>query len=236
MQIIPVLDLKDGLVVHAKQGQRNHYQPICSPLCQSSNLQDVIAAYLKLHAFRTFYIADLNAIVGDHSNQTLINKLLGRFSEHAFWIDSGYQAEPAAYQQHPHYHPVLGSESYTNANYSALAAFQNQYVLSLDFSGDTKLGANKLFTPSNVWPNTIIIMNLQRVGLQQGADLAKLSHFVENYPDYHFVAAGGIRTIEDLQALQSIGISTVLLASALHAGTINAHDLQTLTQHKKNGA
>jgi len=42
MKIIPVIDLKDGVVVHAKQGHREHYQPINTDLCKSSDIFQVI--------------------------------------------------------------------------------------------------------------------------------------------------------------------------------------------------
>ena len=68
MKIIPVIDLKDGVVVHAHQGMREQYQPIGSNLCQSSDIYRVIEAFLGVYDFDTIYIADLNAIThqGDH--------------------------------------------------------------------------------------------------------------------------------------------------------------------------
>ena len=62
MKIIPVIDLKDGVVVHAQQGIRDLYQPINTALCQSSDIYQVIEAFLGVYDFDTFYIADLNAI------------------------------------------------------------------------------------------------------------------------------------------------------------------------------
>ena len=60
MQLIPVLDIKDGIVVHAKLGLRTQYAPIQSPLCASSAVVDVINAFLALAPFKIVYIADLN--------------------------------------------------------------------------------------------------------------------------------------------------------------------------------
>ena len=62
MHIIPVIDLKDGLVVSALQGQREAYQPLLSPLCSTSKLEDCISGFLTVYTFKTIYIADLNAI------------------------------------------------------------------------------------------------------------------------------------------------------------------------------
>ncbi|NOT84571.1 MAG: nickel transporter [Methylococcaceae bacterium] len=228
MYIIPVLDLKDGCVVHAKQGQREQYAPVRSPLCQSADLEKVMAAYLNLHPFTTFYIADLNAIAGRGDHQTLLNQLLSKFPSLEFWIDSGFQSTPSLYYQHDNYVPVLGSESYTNANCSTLLTFQQKYILSLDFAATLNLGAEQIFVSPILWPERIIIMSLPRVGSDQGPDVEKLQQFTQRYPEHVFIAAGGIRNSEDIAALSKIGITTALLASALHAGTIGAQDLQQI--------
>lgn len=228
MHIIPVIDLKDGVVVHAKQGQREHYASIHSALCPSSTLADVIAAYLNLHAFTTFYIADLNAIAGESVHQNLLNRLLAQYPHLTFWIDSGFQSAPKLYQQQANYWPVLGSESYMPENYATLATFQKRYILSLDFSATAPLGAPEIFASPSLWPKQIIVMTLQRVGSTQGPDFEKLHRFSQQFPEHQFIAAGGIRNLSDINALRQIGIHTALLASALHTGTISAEALQQL--------
>ena len=90
------------------------------------------------------------------------------------------------------------------------------------------MGATSLFSDQTLWPETIIIMTLNRVGSQQGPDLETLTAFCKRYPEQHFVAAGGIRNIEDLQALKHIGIHQALLASALHSGNIVPSELMSL--------
>lgn len=234
MYIIPVIDLKDGVVVHAKQGQREHYAPISSPLCSSSDLDRVITAYLSLHAFTTFYIADLNAIAGDHCHQALLGRLLDQHPHLTFWIDSGFQSAPTLYQQYANYWPVLGSESYTAENYIHLARFQKRYILSLDFSATMPLGATEIFTSPTIWPKHVILMTLQRVGSNHGPDFEKLHEFMQNFPEHQFIAAGGIRHASDVNALNQMGVHSALLASALHAGAISATELQVL--QKNNGA
>jgi phosphoribosylformimino-5-aminoimidazole carboxamide ribotide isomerase len=119
MQLIPVIDLKDGVVVHAKLGLRAHYLPLQSPLCASSALEDVMTAFLKLHPFRIFYLADLNAITCKGDNAALLKQLLHTYPHITFWIDSGYQSAPNTFVGISNYHAVLGSESYTNATLGA---------------------------------------------------------------------------------------------------------------------
>ena len=221
MRIIPVIDLKDRQVVHARQGQRDQYQAISTPLCPTADLDSVLQAYLGLYAFDTFYVADLNAIQGDPAHQAMLTRLLQRYPKLSFWIDSGYQAQPTLFQNYANYTPVLGSESYQHDNVQQLAQFQKRYILSLDFAGAQALGAPELFSASHLWPEQVIIMNLQQVGSQLGPDFARLTAFQRHYPQHQFIAAGGIRHQQDLVDLEAHGIHTALIASALHAGTLS---------------
>jgi phosphoribosylformimino-5-aminoimidazole carboxamide ribotide isomerase len=225
MKIIPVIDLKNGVVVHARQGNRENYQPINTELCKSPDIFEVIAAFLNVYAFNSLYIADLNAITdqGDHSR--LITDVLIRFPHITFWIDQGYQK----YDHNLYYPgnrlPVLGSESYRNETVPEIKAYKNNFILSLDFSSSDTLGATSLFCDPFFWPENIIIMTLNRVGSNHGPDLDKLTAFCKQYPDKNFIAAGGIRNKQDLIALTEAGVHHALVASALHSGSIKAEDI-----------
>src|SRR5947209_18137679 len=88
MEIIQVIDLKGGAVVHAKHGQRHSYQPIVSRLASTSAPDDVLAGLLRVHSFATIYIADLDAIEknGDHSQ--CIAALAGSYPSIESWLDA----------------------------------------------------------------------------------------------------------------------------------------------------
>jgi phosphoribosylformimino-5-aminoimidazole carboxamide ribotide isomerase len=225
MKIIPVIDLKDGVVVHARQGLRDQYQPINTKLCRSSDIYQVIEAFLAEYDFNTVYIADLNAITQEGDHADLINEVLAFFPHIQFWVDKGYQR----LKNYPHnYLPVLGSECYNDENVLELKAFNDRFILSLDYSMSGELGAKSLFSNPDLWPASIIIMTLSRVGSHQGPDLAKLNEFCKRYPDKLFIAAGGIRNIDDLYAIKRLGVKQALIASALHSGAITRVDIETI--------
>jgi phosphoribosylformimino-5-aminoimidazole carboxamide ribotide isomerase len=71
-------------------------------------------------------------------------------------------------------------------------------------------------------------MTLAQVGSQQGPDFAKLRQFCKDYPNKNFIAAGGVRHVEDLIHLQQLGIKQALIASSLHSGAISQRDIETL--------
>jgi phosphoribosylformimino-5-aminoimidazole carboxamide ribotide isomerase len=69
-------------------------------------------------------------------------------------------------------------------------------------------------------------MTLNAVGSTQGTDNARIAQIkklnsAKKSPSKIY-AAGGIRDINDVRKLSSMGISGVLLASALHNGYITA--------------
>ena len=230
MQIIPVIDFKNGLVVHAKHGNRDDYAPLKSELCKSSDIFDVVGAFWTLFRFSTIYIADLNAITGQSNNVDLLSGVLTTFPHITFWIDGGYPLCNADLQQHKNFLPVLGSESFHDENVSDIRKFNSNFILSLDYSVTGEMGAKTLFSMPELWPEHIIIMSLPRVGSNQGPDLDRLSAYRKHYPQQKIIAAGGIRDKEDLRTLGQIGIQQALVATALHNGKISPDDIATNRQ------
>jgi len=228
MQVIPVIDLKDGVVVHARQGKRDRYRPIHTDLCPSADISEVIGAYLNLFDFQIFYLADLNALEQQGDHRDLVHRVAERFPKPTFWLDSGLLTRPPQDNQPPNIKTVLGSESLRDDNVSLLETYAQDFILSLDSVGTKRLGAESLFTTPRYWPNDIIIMTLERVGSGSGPDLETLAAFCRKHPGKNFIAAGGIRNLEDLQALKKIGIRQALVASALHSGAIGRAEFAAL--------
>jgi phosphoribosylformimino-5-aminoimidazole carboxamide ribotide isomerase len=228
MKIIPVIDLKNGVVVHARQGNREHYEPINTDLCKSSDIFQVIEAFLNVYAFDSFYIADLNAITHQGNHDLLIADVLVRYPQIIFWIDKGYQEYEEGVPTASNALPVLGSESYRNDTLAEIKAYKHNFILSLDFSNANALGPDSLFSSPSFWPKNIIIMTLDRVGSNHGPDLNKLTEFCRQYPDKNFIAAGGIRNKQDCVLLSKAGIHQALVASALHSRTIKSEDIAEL--------
>ncbi len=233
VQLIPVIDLKSGIVVHAKRGLRQHYAPLKTALCASNKVTDVIQDFLKLHPFTIIYIADLDAIMGTGNHQALIQHVLQQYPHITFWVDQGFQAMPSLLSTFKNYQAVLGSESYDESNVEGLKTFQNNFILSLDFSNeDQPLGANVLFNHPSWWTKKTIVMTLARVGSDLGVDINKLKNYQQLNPTINWVASGGIRSIEDILVLKKIGVKYALCASALHNGMITTKNLENFQAKK----
>jgi phosphoribosylformimino-5-aminoimidazole carboxamide ribotide isomerase len=236
LQVIPVIDLKGNNVVHAKQGLRNNYLPMQSVLSASSDVFSVVEGLLKLYPFRTIYIADIDAITNTGNHFEQIELLSGLYPHITWWVDNGVRNVNARilYVPQANIRAVFGSEHiHTLQDYRAMSyAYESRHVLSLDKLDDAELGATELHNTGLYWPDDVICMTLNNVGSNAGPDIARLQalqqlNLARKKPAYLF-AAGGVRNMDDLLALKQLGVAGVLVASALHNGTIKSADIERL--------
>ena len=227
MDIIPVIDLMQGQVVHARRGQRDRYAPLQTPLSRDALPGSVLDGLLAFADFRAVYIADLDALMGQPPQAGLITGLVNRYPGITFWVDNGYAGGRASIKVWDgRVRPVLGSESIGVADLVELRKVRLDYVLSLDFCETELIGDPRLLEQPALWPDTVILMNLARVGSLEGPNLGQLSRFVAEHPDHRFVAAGGVRDAADLAALVQAGATAVLLASALHQQALTRETIE----------
>lgn len=230
MEVIPVIDLKGGAVVHARKGERHLYRPIVTPLAQGSDPVDVVAGLLSLHPFATLYIADLDAIAGGDGNGEAIERLRHRFPHLRLWVDSGIgtYARAEDWLARGLGDLVIGSETLADVATARVLAEDPRVVLSLDFRGPALQGPADLLAGAAAWPRRVIAMTLDRVGSHAGPDLERLRAVKDLAGRREVFAAGGVRDAADLRALVQVTIAGVLVATSLHDGRISSADLRAL--------
>ena len=86
MRIVPVLDLKGGVVVHARRGQRAEYAPLRSPLVDGCEPVPVARALCAVARTSSLYVADLDALAGDPVDVATL-AALSAVAE--LWVDAG---------------------------------------------------------------------------------------------------------------------------------------------------
>lgn len=230
MEIIPVLDLKDGVVVHARMGRRDQYRPIETPLASSSRPADVARGLLSIHPFKTLYIADLDAIEGKGTNDGALAQIKNEFPSLTFWVDNGIADFGRAQQWLGSSlgHLVLGSETQTDGQLVRQCRDNDQVILSLDYRGDAFVGPAAIVDAVEAWPKKIIVMTLARVGSAEGPDLRRLTEVRSKVSERQVYAAGGLRDAADLAALAEAGIAGALVATSLHNGTLTGAQIARL--------
>jgi HisA/HisF family protein len=230
MEIIPVLDLKQGAVVRARMGQRDQYRPIETPLSPTSGPVDVARGLLAVHPFATLYVADLDAIAGRGDNHAALALLRAAFPRLALWVDNGIcdcrRAEDwlaAGWGR-----LVLGSETQRDATVVRHFAGDARVALSLDFRGPSFQGPATLVDDAACWPQKVIAMTLARVGSNAGPDLERLAGIRYAAAGREVYAAGGVRDAADLVTLKRAGIAGALVASCLHDGRLTGPEIAVL--------
>ena len=68
MNIIPAIDIKDGKVVKAKQGDRDRYNPISKNSGFSSDPFRFIKEMIEVYRPSILYIADINSLMNENHN------------------------------------------------------------------------------------------------------------------------------------------------------------------------
>lgn len=230
MEIIPVIDVLGGKVVHARGGIRTQYPVLQSVLSAHCEPLSVIADLLAWHAFSTIYIADLDAILEQQQNTALYKSLGEQFPQITFLLDAGiHSLENWQYfVDFSNIKPVIGSETLSDIAWLSEPEVRQKSILSLDFQYGQFLGEPTLIQQPILWAETIIAMNIDHIGSQSGPDFGLLSTLQNKTLNSQIIAAGGVRSEQDLMDLASRGIEQVLVASALHDGKINKQTLEKL--------
>lgn len=219
----------DGLVVHAKRGDRANYRPIQSQICATSAPHDIIDSLLELYPFQRLYIADINAIQRRGNHVEAIQQIQRRHPMLEIWLDAAIDNPDSAKNwQQQGVQCVIGSESIPAMNdyLDIRKLLENRFVLSLDFNQAGFLGPDELLQDNTLWPERVIAMTLDRVGSAAGPDMKKLHVLQSRHPQVY--AAGGTRNVTDLMSLTSAGVAGVLIASILHSGDITASQIESI--------
>jgi phosphoribosylformimino-5-aminoimidazole carboxamide ribotide isomerase len=231
MEIIPVLDLKGGVVVRARMGERHLYAPIVTPLAATSDPLDVARGLLAVHPFATLYVADLDAIEERGDNSGALREITRGCPGVSLWVDNGIAdaAAAARWLDAGIGSLVLGSETQTDGALVRDLARDVRVILSLDFRGSAFQGPSDILDDTSVWPARVIAMTLARVGSGAGPDVERLSEVRRIAPGRRVYAAGGVRDAADLAALAHAGIAGALVATALHDGRLGRIEIEALT-------
>ncbi len=227
MIVIPVIDLSNGFAVHARYGQRDTYQRLRSPLCDDGDVPSLVRNLSERFGFLLCYFADLDAISGRGDNRALIEQALGEHPAMQAWVDAGFRSAAGVEQFRGDWRarPVVGTESW-----QATHPPPRDSVLSIDsLKGRYCDPAGLTQAAPEDLPQDLILMNLDRVGSASGPDLSLLQRWQSQAPGHRCYLAGGVRNARDLEQCAAAGASGVLVASALHDGSLRANDVQRIT-------
>lgn len=224
MNVIPVMDVKEGRVVHARRGARDQYRSVRSDLCAGDDPISVAQALLAYTGSSQLYLADLDALQGKGLQTAVLARLRSSLPEVRFWVDAGIRntddldAVLTCFAPSPQrLVAVLGSESVSSLDaLRGCLARHPACALSLDHRHGQAIDPAACWSSPQDWPERVIAMNLDQVGAEAGPDLGLIQQIRSQAPHAHVLGAGGIRDVADLNAAAEAGAHGWLVASALH--------------------
>lgn len=235
MQIVPVLDILDGKVVHGKAGDRSSYKPIESRLVDSASPLQVLQAMTQATGSSTAYIADLNGLMFQQPQSSILKSLTLESVD--LMVDAGIQtaAELDGLPNDEQMSIVLASESIRSEEDLRNIVSEHKdrrFAFSFDFIDD------QLRSPITSWCNESlpriadlvwrlgiqewIVLDVRSVGMSGGpTTLNRCRQLLQMFCEVKITAGGGVRDVSDLAAFGESGVTNVLVATALHQGTLS---------------
>lgn len=239
MQIIPVIDISNGMAVRAVAGERKHYRAIQSRLTESVEPAEVMRAIKQSLQCAVYYVADLDAIERQQLNRCAIAEMVR--TGVSLIVDAGATtvAQIEALLEIGVHQIVLSSESMQDLT-QLEAMFARFDSASLIFSLDLKHG--ELLSCDPAWDGKspidlarfviecgirqLIVLDLAAVGTGRGIPTLQLCQDIRRIsPDVRIISGGGVDSAACVADAVQAGLDGLLIASALHDGRLTADDL-----------
>ena len=71
----------------------------------------------------------------------------------------------------------------------------------------------------------VLCTDISKDGMLQGPSIAHYKEIMQEYPEMHLIASGGVSCLQDIIALEEAGIPAVVFGKALYEGRITMKDL-----------
>jgi len=240
LKIIPVIDVLNGIAVHAIRGERRHYRPLKSVLCSSVDPVEVALTFESL-GFDRLYLADLDAILGKSTDFALYQRIHAK-TNLVFMVDAGVAEATIAEKllKAGVSEIVIGTETLRSLEFvnQAVKSFgEDRVVVSVDLKKGKVMSVSenvKSMSPvllaqtlEKIGVDQIILLDLDRVGTERGTNVKVLKDVLEK-TKVKVLAGGGIRSLQDLENLRTLGVSGALVATALHNEKLKVNELKSM--------
>ncbi|MEM0082991.1 MAG: HisA/HisF-related TIM barrel protein [Candidatus Nezhaarchaeales archaeon] len=236
MIVIPVMDVKSGVVVQAVRGLRELYKPLSNSIYGTCKPLE-LACKLASEGFKTIYIADLDSILGSSINEEVFNSL--RSIGVKIIADIGVNdVEKLKKAFELADYPVIATESAPNLSFllKALEACKESAFLSLDIkdgivvSKAPEVAGKRLEEVCELiigfGVQKVILIDFDRIGSYLGPNVEIAKQLIKM--GFEVYVGGGVRGLDDIIKLFREGVAGVLVSSALHAGRVRVQDLKAL--------
>jgi phosphoribosylformimino-5-aminoimidazole carboxamide ribotide isomerase len=245
MRIIPVIDVLGGQVVRAVGGRRSEYRPIRSRLTDSTDPVEVAKVLVAATGADELYFADLNGICGGFWNKGVDQRVIeGVLGATGAWVmaDVGWRSpkDGDRFPAHAQIIPVVASETVSCPGAAACIqdAGYKEWAFSIDLRAGELIGkwtdwredgvndcrsvaSMALAGYNRTRAGRMLVVDLARVGVNGGPAIEECRLVRSVIPaEVRLYVGGGVRDRDDVRRLEAAGADSVLVASALHDGTL----------------
>lgn len=70
--------------------------------------------------------------------------------------------------------------------------------------------------------------DIDKDGIQEGPNFELYERLVKKFPEIHFIASGGVRSVDDIKHLADIGVKSVIFGKAYYEGNLTLKDIEEL--------
>jgi len=234
MQVIPAIDLRDGACVQLVGGsyadERVH---IADPLAVAENWAEL--------GFGRIHLVDLDAATGRGSNRETVKAILDARGPTQVQCGGGVRTLAAISELFDAgaSEVVLGTRAIEDRPWldDVILRYPNRIIVAADTKGRRLVTRGWSETDSrnvidfvdelSVFPlAAILVTAVDREGRMEGPDL-ELMEEISLRLTVPLQASGGVRSIDDLHALDELGVSAAIVGMALYTG---AMDTQTIIE------
>ena len=224
--IIPCIDLMDGKVVQLVQGREKALEGD-APL----------EMLRRFAAFPQIQVIDLDAALGRGANHTIVETLASRARCR---VGGGVRTPERAEElvRQGAWRVIVGTAAFTPAlEEISRAVGRERILIALDSKNgeivvkgwveSTGLKAEEVIARLEPWCRGFLCTYVDKEGMMQGTDLDWFRR-LRTATTHEITAAGGITTMEDIRALDAMGIHAAV-GMAMYTGRLPMADLLAFT-------
>lgn len=242
IEIIPAIDIIEGKCVRLSKGEYG------TKKIHNENPVEV-AKEFEAYGIRRLHVVDLDGAESKHIvNYRTLEQLAGRTSliidfgggiksdeDLVIAFDNGAQMvtvgsiavkNPQLFEKwldrYGHEQIILGAD--VKDGKIAVNGWKEESDITIEnfLDGYTAKGVTK-----------VLCTDISKDGTMEGPNVGLYKGIMENHPDMHLMASGGVSCIDDIHKLDKAGIPAVVFGKAIYEGKISLRDLSDLTDYDK---
>lgn len=234
IELIPAIDIIDGKCVRLTKGDYDtkkiyNEDPVS------------VAKEFEAHDIRRLHVVDLDGARSKHIVNDKVLQLIARETNLVIDFGGGIKTDEdvaRAFEAGAHM-ITIGSIAVTDPERSMewLHKYGPEHiVLGADVrNGRVSINGWKEDSQEELVPfldrylsegmRNVLCTDISKDGMLQGPAIALYREVMEQYPDCHLIASGGVSSMDDIRALEAAGIPAVVFGKAIYEGKIKLEEL-----------